>query len=451
MSLFYLSALLTLGIFVITGLFIGNNSRESGDFALGGRKSTASGVAGVLLGALVGGASTVGTAQTAYMYGAPAIWFTVGGGIGCLFLGLRFAEPIRESGITTISDFLEKSFGRLGGKISFVSSLSSSVGTFISVCAQFLSCIALLRSLLPLPLWLVSVISAILILGFIMTGGLKSFSKLGAAKIVLLYAVLVLCAAAAVKRGGTFSTITSALPLLPWFNPFGRGLGRELGAVVSMVVGIFTTQIYVQALAAAKDAKTARRGALVSALLMPPMGFLGTWIGLSVRASGIEVTANQVLPWFIMNSFPPLLAGFLWAGIMITVLGCAAGLLLGISTNIAKNLIPQRFAGHGADYAAIHRGIIVLLLSFAALFGIFGQSASILRMAYLGMAMRGAGTFLPFLAELLKPGRVAPCWALASGVGGLAGMSAWAITGMPGDPLFAGLAVAAACIFIGTR
>lgn len=272
MSLFYLSALLTVVAFITAGAYIGSNAETSGDFALGGRRSSVAGVTGVLLGALVGGASTIGTVQAAYLYGIQAIWFTAGGGIGCLFLGLRLARPLRESGITTISDYLEKSFGGLGWKIALISALSSSAGTFISVCAQFLSCIALLRSLFPMPAWLASAGSALLILGFIAVGGLKRFSKLGAAKIILLYAVLALCVAAAVRSGGTFSAVTSALPLLPWFNPFGRGFGRELGAVASMVVGIFTTQIYVQALASARDVETARRGALASAVLMPPMG-----------------------------------------------------------------------------------------------------------------------------------------------------------------------------------
>ena len=45
-----------------------------------------------------------------------------------------------------------------------------------------------------------------------------------------------------------------------------------------MIVGVFTTQIYIQSLAAAKDAGTARR-AFASAILMPPMGLLGAWGG----------------------------------------------------------------------------------------------------------------------------------------------------------------------------
>lgn len=454
LRLFYFSAFVTMGAFVAAGILTGKSrgGQKTGDFALGGRKSSAAGVAGVLLGALVGGASTVGTAQMAYRFGMPAIWFTLGGGIGCLLLGLRFAGPIRGSGITTISDYLEKSYGSAGGKMSLISALSSSAGTFFSVCAQLLSCVALLHGSFPIPAWLASIISAAMILGFIVTGGLKSFSKLGTAKIVLLYAALLFCAASAAADGWTPAAILSVLPARQWLNAFGRGFAIDAGALISMVVGIFTTQIYIQSLAAAKDAKAARTGALASGLLMPPMGFLGVWIGLSVRARGIEIPANQTLTWFIMNTFQPLTAGVIWAGVAITVIGCAAGLLLGVATNISRNILPRLSPfKHCGDSAFAQRSIIAALLTLAALFGIYGKNTMILELSYMSMGLRGAGTFFPFVAAMLRPGLVSPKWALASSAGGLIGMLAWALASMPGDPLFAGLAVSGACVLCGGK
>lgn len=452
MRLFYFSAFMTMGAFLAAGILTGKGrgGRKTGDFALGGRNSSAGGVAGVLLGALVGGASTVGTVQMAYRFGMPAIWFTTGGGIGCLLLGLRFAEPIRSSGITTISDYLEKSYGSAGGKMSLLSALSSSTGTFFSICAQLLSCIALLHGSFPIPAWLASIISAAMILGFIVTGGLQSFSRLGAAKIILLYAALLLCAASAAAGGWTPTAILAVLPARQWLNVFARGFAVDAGALISMVVGVFTTQIYVQSLAASKDVKAARAGALASGLLMPPMGFLGVWIGLSVRASGVEIPANQALTWFIMNTFSPLTAGVIWGGIAITVIGCAAGLLLGVATNISKNILPRlSLLRHSGDSAAAQRTIIAALLSFAALFGIFGKNTMILELSYMSMGLRGAGTFFPFVAAMLRPGLVSPKWALASSAGGLIVMFAWTLASMPGDPLFAGLAVSGVCVLRG--
>lgn len=104
MLLFYISAFALLALFVGTGIVIGSRGAGKKDYSLGGRKAGAAGVTGILLGALVGGASTVGTVQMAYTYGMTAWWFTLGGGIGCLLLGLRFAVPLRSSEITTIAE-----------------------------------------------------------------------------------------------------------------------------------------------------------------------------------------------------------------------------------------------------------------------------------------------------------------------------------------------------------
>lgn len=133
---------------------------------------------------------------------------------------------------------------------------------------------------------------------------MRSFSTLGGAKIILLYFVLLSCFVMAILSGGSFGYVASRLSFDPWFDPFGRGFVPEIGYLASMIVGVFTTRIYIQSLAAAKDAGTARKGAFASAILMPPMGLLGAWVGLTVRAKGIEMRPDEVLSWFIMDSFP---------------------------------------------------------------------------------------------------------------------------------------------------
>ena len=456
MFFFYLSAAVTLGLFVTAGFLLGNKTSDPKDYSLGGRQSSTIGVSGILLGALVGGASTVGTVQMAYSYGMTALWFTLGGGIGCLLLGLRFAAPLRDSNVTTVADFLAGSYGGkdslCGKSIAFTATLSSSLGTFISIAAQFLSCIAMLKGLFPLSSSAASLIAGFSIIGFIAAGGLKSFSTLGGAKIVLLYFVLIACFVMAVLNGGTLSLVASRLDPSPWLNPFGRGFVPEIGYLASMIVGIFTTQIYIQALAAAKDSETAKKGAFASAILMPPMGLLGTWIGLTVRARGIEIRPDAVLSWFIMDSFPPFLGGVIWGAILITVIGCASGLILGVSTNIVKNLVPRKFMDRiGDKEVLIHRLIIGALVVTAAAAGVTGAGSMILEWSYLSMGLRGAGTFLPFIVAVLRPNSLSPKWALASSAAGLSGTLIWAFASLPGDPLFAGLGVSALCVLAGIR
>ena len=196
MSLFTLSAFLLMFLFMIAGIWSGRSSRSFRDYSVAGRASGTFGVSGVLLGSLVGGASTVGTVQMAYQWGMSAWWFTLGGGLGCLVLGLWFAVPLRRSGLETIPGFLSLSYGKPTATIAVIASVA---GTFISIIAQFLSGAALLRGVFPAGGILSVVLVGGLVLSFIFMGGLKSFSAIGIGKILILYVTLAVCALAAVR------------------------------------------------------------------------------------------------------------------------------------------------------------------------------------------------------------------------------------------------------------
>lgn len=440
MLLFLFSAISTIIVFLLTGVLSGRRVSGGEGYSVAGRSAGSIAVLGMLIGALVGGASTVGTVQMAYSLGLSACWFTLGGGIGCLILGLWFARPLRASGLETIPQFLNREYGL---QTSLLSMVAASLGTFISIVAQFLAGTALFRSVFPLSDTQASVLLALFILGFIYLGGLKSFGAVGKLKLTLLYMTMIACALVAWQKGPSFSEIIASLPADPFFNPFGRGLGKDLGALTSLVVGIFCTQIYIQALFAASDAATARRGALLSALLMPPVGFLGVFVGLSMRASGLDIDPAQALPLFIRMHFPPVLSGILWGGIFITVIGCAAGLSLGIATNLVRDLYMPLFH-RDLDQKGIlrvSRFAVSCIVILAAGIGMLGQGSMILQWSYLSLGLRGAGTFFPLVVGILCPDKLPRQWALAATAGGIGVVFFWRFTGLPGEPLFAGLAL----------
>ena len=121
--------------------------------------------------------------------------------------------------------------------------------------------------------------------------------------------------------------------------------------------------------------------------------------------------------------------------------------MLGIATNIQKNLIPKGIAAKlkGRE-AFVQRSLVIIIVLAAAVSGISNAGAMILELSFLSMGLRGAGTLFPFVLAVLKPDALTPKWALASSIGGLAGMLLWALLGLSGDPMFAGLGVSALCV-----
>ena len=211
MVLFILSALFIIASFLAVGIIAGKQ-RKNADFSLGGRQTSIPGVVGILMGSVVGGASTVGTVEMAYRYGAVACWFTVGAGVACLLLGLKLAAPLRLSGCATISEYMGKEYGV---STTYATTIVSSLGTFLSMTAQFLASIALLKGIFAINSIHAALSVGILVLGFIIVGGIQSFSAIGKIKIFLLYSALILCVLAAVYQGYTPSFLTLKLPLSP--------------------------------------------------------------------------------------------------------------------------------------------------------------------------------------------------------------------------------------------
>lgn len=436
---FTVSALLVIGAFCLLGTLSAGRVRTAGEYAVAGRSAGAFSVTGIIMGALVAGGSTIGTVQMAYESGLSAWWFTFGSGIGCALLGLRFAGPVRRSGLSTLPEFLERNYGYPTALLT----LSGSIfGTLISVAAQFLAGAALLRSVLPISVETAAFLLALMILAFIFAGGLKSFGAVGNAKTVMLYLLLVLCCVKVLSLGQTPGALFHDLPLSPWFNPFGRGLGKDLGACASLITGILCTQIYMQAVFAASDERQARRGCLVAAVLIPPLGLMGIWVGLALRNAGVAIEGAQALPYFLKTYFHPAISGALWAGLAITVVGGAAGLCLGVATNLSLDVY-TRIPGvdkNSAQTLRFSRAAVVLAVALAAVMGLALRGDQILSLSYVAMGFRGAGMVVPFVAAILRPGLLSSKEAFASALLGLGAMLAAWLFASGLEPLFIGLA-----------
>jgi len=386
--------LIAFGCITVAALRSGRGLRESTDFSLAGRSLDSSGVSWVIIGTLVGGASTIGTVQMAYSQGVSAWLFTLGSGIACLGLGLFFAKPLREEEVVTVAEYLGRYFG-----CNFQSycSILTSIGMFVHVVAQFLASMAILRSVFGFSDAVSFLLTFVLIAVFVVAGGMVGAGLVGKLKFYLLYAIMVLCAGFAYYKGGGIHAILERLPKdAGMLSLLGHSRFEGLVDISSMVVGVISTQIYLQAIFSAKDVRAARNGAFLSAAIIPPVGLFGIVIGLYLRAYVPELEANtaQALPYFLNSSFPPALAAFFSAGLLLIVLGTGSGLLLGVTINIYVDCMQKVgcLACFGSELTRIRVcSLLVLLLSLAL--AASGLHSAILKWSYLSMGLRGSAVF----------------------------------------------------------
>ncbi|MGL5328077.1 MAG: sodium:solute symporter family protein [Peptostreptococcaceae bacterium] len=413
----YIGAILILALITGVGIYSGKKVKSAGDFAVGGRQAGAGIIAGSIIGTLVGGASTIGTAQLAYSYGFSAWWFTLGGGIGCLILGVVFATPLYNSNIQTLPQVFAREYGKTA---STVSTVLMSVGSFLSIVSQFLSGIALVTSISHITAMPATIVIGVLMAFYVIFGGVWGAGLVGIVKTLLLYITVIVCGFMALNLSGGIDGISATLPADQYFSLFARGTFVDLGAGISLVLGVLTTQAYIQAVISAKNLKVSKQGAVLSALLIPIIGIAGILVGMYMKMNYPDIDPGSALPTFVMNYLPPLVAGGIMATLLVALVGTGAGIALGLSSMICNDIYKVYFNKNANDKALLKasRVIIILILACAALFTTGNLGSLILGWSFMSMGLRGSVAFAPLVCALFMPGKIDKKCALAAMVAG---------------------------------
>lgn len=453
----YLGAAIILILIAGVGVYSGKQVKSASDFATGGRSAGAGIVAGTIIGTLVGGASTIGTSQLAFNFGFSAWWFTLGGGIGVLIMALFLAKPLYESGISTLPQLISREYG---GKCATTATLLTSVGSFLSIVSQVLSGITLITSVSALGNGISTLLVIALMLCYVIFGGVLGAGMVGIAKTILLYISVGVCGVIAVISQGGLGAFTSALPADQYFSLVARGPAVDLGAGVSLILGVMTTQAYIQAVVSAKTLKHSRNGLFLSAILIPLVGVGGIFIGMYQRlncafepgTAEFKMAAAQALPNFVLDHLPPLLAGAVLATLLVAVVGTGAGVSLGISSMFCNDVYKKYINKNASDTKSllVARLVVAVVLGAAALFTLGDLGAMILDWSFMSMGLRGAVAFGPLLTALFLKGRIGNNFAFASMIVGPILVVVGKFVLPAGiDPLFLGLAASILVLVVG--
>ncbi|WOL40207.1 sodium:solute symporter family protein [Pyramidobacter sp. YE332] len=486
---------LVLALIIGVGLYSGRRVRNAKDFLTGGGKAGPGLVCGALMGSLVSSQSTLGSVQLAFHYGLAAWWFTLGSGLGCLLMALGYAKALRNSGCVTELQIIS---GEYGGTVESVGSVLSATGIFITVLSQVMGCIGLFTLMFPsMSVTTAAMLAVLVMCCYVIFGGAWGAGMGGVVKVTLLYLSLMgdgadpsfrrrarrLDGVAGAASGGTplglvqqaannVPNLTGAADISRRFmNLTARGTMKDLGSCVSLLLGVLSTQTYAQAVWSGRTDSDARKGVLLSAFLIPPLGIAGVLMGLSMRAHyltaaeaaalaavgqavpDLPVLAStlHVMPAFAMDHLPPILAGVVLGTLLITVIGGGAGLSLGMATILVKDIYKRfwpRLCTPAGELLATRLTIAVVLI-VAAVLSIVIPNKTLNDFGFLSMALRGAVVFAPMTCALALKGRIRSGFILAAIVFAPAAVAAGHFFELPGDPLLTGMGVSVGGCLLG--
>ncbi len=418
-QLHILGIIAILTLIVIIGINSGRKVKNATDFSTGGRSAGTHIVTGAMIGTLIGGASTIGTAELAYTYGLSAWWFSLGLTIGCIMFAFIFIKPLRESGCTTIQQVISKEYGTVSG---VVTSVLSVFGIIINIVTQILAANALLTTMFNItPLQSAALCVSIMIC-YVVFGGVLGTGVLGIVKLVLIYAAVVFGSFTALKLSGGFPAIYKALPHDKYFNLFSRGFGIDIGAALSVALGIISGQTYVQVILSGKSDNVSRNGTLIAAALLPPVGIGSVLIGMYMKIYYPAINPGQAFPLFIIENMPPLLGGAILAALLIALVGTGSGMALGFGT-IMTNDIYKKFINDKIDSKSellISRIFIIISFVISASFTTGNLHTTILKWGFLASGLRSAVLIVPMCCAIFLKGKIDSRFAVLSSILGVA-------------------------------
>ncbi len=434
-------------IIAAVGIYSSRKVKTAQDYSLGGRKMGPMLVSASLMGTFVGGTSIVGTAQASFFYGISGIWFTLGAGLSCLFMAIFLARPLRTSGVETIPQLLEQGYNRTAG---LWANFYTSIGIFIQIATQVLAAIPLMGALFSLTPSQSALGVTLLILCYVVFGGFVGTTWIGLIKMTLLYFSMAAAVIVLLQHSGGISLFLQNFSYHPWFNLLAQGAAKELGSGISVIIGFTSTQSYLQALFAGRDATAARRGALIAAIFIPLVGLGSVMIGMFMRIYHPGINPADALPLFVLEYISPWLAGIILATLLISLIMTAAGLTLGLSTmfnrDFYRNII--RPMASDRELILVFRFTLILIAALAFFFTLGNIQALILKLAFLSMALRGVTVFLPILGVVFWKDLISPTAGKRAIIYAPAASLLWALL-LPDvlDPLYIGVVISFFLLF----
>lgn len=489
-----LGIILSVVLIEVVGILSSRKVKTAADFSHAGGKAGTWVVCGTIMGTLIGGQSTVGTAQLAFTYGLSAWWFTLGAALGCVFLAIGYVVPLRRSGCTTLLEVVSKEYGK---KAEMLGSVLCSIGMFVSVVAQILSASALLMTLFPMKFYLAAALSCLIMMAYVVFGGLWSAGIGGIVKLILLCVsslaggIIVLS-----LTDGYHGLMTSIEEMMhaiktPLFdqtpqgdvstfvakqynNLLSRGAGKDIGSCLSVILGVLATQSYAQGIWAAKTDSVARKGAMISAVLTIPIGAACVLIGLYMRGHyvtmeevetlavvgeslpenvGVMATTAQAFPLFITHHIPEFLGGIVLGTLLITIIIGGSGLTLGASTILVRDVFTKinPSLNESSRNLRVSRMTIVGMLLLSVVFAATFSGSFINDLGFLSMGLRATAVFIPLTLALFFSRRIKSQWILISIIAGTTALIIAQFIKLPVDGIFVGLGVGAICCLVGVR
>jgi SSS family solute:Na+ symporter len=413
--------LIVVAIYFAAMIAIGLVSRRraigSDSFFVAGRSGSSLFITGSLLATIIGGSAIMVTSSLGFTRGLSGAWWLLVGSVGLIALGIFLAKKVREFGLYTLPELVEKQYNRwvaLAGSILIVVAWIGVIGAQIIAAGSIMSVLGIGDP----RLWMV-IFTAIFV-AYTILGGQHAILRTDTLQTVIIFAGIFGAFALVFIRFGGWSGLTSALPperfnflTGPQFSGYDF-INLLLLVGLTYVVG---PDMYSR-LFCARDTGTARKSVFWAALLIIPFALAITIIGMGASALFPDIAPNQAFPMVIKEVLSPVWGSIVLAALLCAFMSSADTCLMTASTILSVDIVGRfKPSLNQSQILSISRWGIVVLGVASLVLALY--LADIVTAILFAFTVYTAGLILPVLAGFYKDKlKVTPAGALAAIIGG---------------------------------
>ena len=398
----------TLGI----GVWAGTRVKNTADFAVAGRSLPLIMVVTTTFATWFGAETVMGIPAKFVQGGLNAIIEDpFGAGLCLVFVGLFFAVKLYEKNLLTIGDFYRQRYGK---GVEIFCSLAIILSYLGWVAAQ-VTALGLVFNILTdgamspqtgMIVGLAAVLVYVVIGGFLAVAW-TDFIQM----IVLVIGLSVIAVFAADLAGGADKVLNLAVQkdLGRFFpEPTFTQMAMFLGSALTMMLGSIPQQDVFQRVMSAKDAKTARRGAMIGGFSYIAFAFVPMFIVLAAVAvmgdKALDLAQNdyqRVLPTFIMGHMPLVMQILFFGALLSAIKSTSSATLLAPTTSFVENILKQIRPGMSDKQQLLAMRLTLVVFAFCVLlYSIKMQGTPIYELVSAAYQVTLVGAFVPLVFGL---------------------------------------------------
>jgi SSS family transporter len=394
------------------GVWAGSRIKNTSDFAVAGRSLPLVMVITTTFATWFGAETVMGVPAKFVQGGLNAVIEDPFGAGTCLILvGLFFATKLYKLNLLTIGDYYRERYGK--GIEIFCS--AAIILSYLGWVAAQITALGLVFSVLTAGAMAPAagmVVGTLAVLIYVVVGGflavaLTDFIQM----IVLVLGMSIIAIFAADLAGGAGRVLdmaSSADLWRVWPEPTFTDIAFFIGAAVTMMFGSIPQQDVFQRVMSAKDAPTARTGAVIGGASYIVFGFVPMFIvAAAVVVMGDNAMAlakndyQRLLPTFVMTKMPLIMQILFFGALLSAIKSTSSATLLAPSTSFTENILKNLRPGmNDRQQLFAMRVTIVAFATLVLIYAIEMEGTSIYELVSSAYQVTLVAAFVPLVMGL---------------------------------------------------